>query len=75
MDFHPVVPLTHYLLVGLAGMCLSIALIAAWLLVRDILTTNRPNKIVVPDWNFQPERDNIRIIQENKPYDWAQETE
>ena len=59
--FYPVVPWTHYLMVGLAGMFLSIAIIAAWLLVRDILAS-RSNKIIVPDWNFQPERYHIRII-------------
>tara|TARA_B100000929_G_scaffold153996_1_gene121839 strand:+ start:820 stop:1032 length:213 start_codon:yes stop_codon:yes gene_type:complete len=59
--FYPVVPWTHYLCAGLAGFFLSVALIALWFLVRDILT-NRSNKITLPDWDFQPERDEIRII-------------
>jgi len=61
MGFYPVVPWTHYLMVGLAGMFLSIAIIAAWLLVRDILNS-RSNKITLPVHNFGPERDHIRII-------------
>ena len=59
--FYPVVPWTHYLCAGLAGFFLSVALIAAWFLVRDILT-NRSNKITLPVYDFGPERDDIRII-------------
>ena len=59
--FYPAVPWTHYLCAGLAGFFLSVALIAAWFLVRDILT-NRSNKITLPVHNFGPERDHIRII-------------
>ena len=55
------VPWTHYLLAGLAGFFLSVALIAAWLLVRDIIV-NRPKRLTLPVWNFGPERDHIRII-------------
>ena len=59
--FYPVVPWTHYLCAGLAGFFLSVALIAAWLLVRDIIV-NRPKRLTLPVRNFGPERDHIRII-------------
>jgi len=55
------VPWTHYLLAGLAGFFLSVAVIAAWFLVRDIIV-NRTTRIALPVWNFGPERDHIRII-------------
>ena len=67
------VPWTPYLCAALAGFFLSVAGYAAWLLIHDIVDSRRPKRITLPVWDFQPERDNIRITPESKPYDWARE--
>ena len=59
--FYPVVPWTHYLCAGLAGFFLSVALIALWFLIRDIVV-NRTDRITLPVHDVGPERDHIRII-------------
>lgn len=63
----------HMMVLAFLATCIAIpvgSFIYSWIIS---LTHLESQKIVVPSYDFGPERDPIHIMGQHTPYDWAQE--